>query len=204
MEVISIRKYAILKGCTEGNVRAAIRTGKIKEGVKREDGKVKGIIIDVADQEWAENYNHDRIRNSSILSKLDLDSADVSVVVKSSKEIKNIDIQKKEEGSELVHENIQLLDDVTIFEAKRKEAIYKAQLLELSVLERKKELISANKVYKALFDFTSHASSAILSIPDRIIDDLIASKSRSDAYNLLSTALNDALKKLSNSKPKGL
>lgn len=209
---MSIRKYAISKGCSEGNVRSAIKSGKITKGVEYhpETGRIKGIIVDIANKEWAKNYNMERIRNKSVLKSLGIESMrKVTDKEKAKPATTNIiennydAISGGDEEAEIDIESVSL-EKETIFEAKRKESVYKAKLLEFQVLEKRKELINANKVYKALFDFTSQASSTILAVPDRIIDNLLACDSRADAYNLLNAALVDALNKLSNRKPKGL
>ena len=57
---LSIRKYATLRGVTEGAVRKAIKTGRI---TPNDDGT---IDVDRADQEWKENTDEAKI-NTGVL-----------------------------------------------------------------------------------------------------------------------------------------
>lgn len=57
-DIISVRKFADIVGCTEGTVRNAVRVGKIKDSIVRdsETGKVSGIYWERGRIEWASNF----------------------------------------------------------------------------------------------------------------------------------------------------
>lgn len=68
MEKIPIREYARRCGCSEANIRKVLKSGKIKNGVVRENGK-PFIIPDIADKEWRENINPNYNRNAGVQAK---------------------------------------------------------------------------------------------------------------------------------------
>ena len=65
MEKVSIREYAKRCGCSEANVRKAIKAGKIVKGVVRENGK-PFILPAKADEEWKANINPNYNRNPGV------------------------------------------------------------------------------------------------------------------------------------------
>ena len=216
MATISIRKYAVLKGCTEGNVRLAIKYGKIIEGVARKpDGKVAGIIVEVADREWADNYNMDRIRNHAVMGNLKSGSPVVEFVKEfESPVVEKKPAVKKEKGKPLGKaappvddqepETDGTEDNTTIQEAKRKEAIYKAKLLEIELKEKQGSVVKVEQIRKSLFDAGAQIRASIMTVPDRDIDNIWGAETRNEAYQLLVGALNQSLEKLHSLKVKGL
>lgn len=213
MATISIRKYAGLKGCTEGNVRLAIKYGKIIEGVARKpDGKVAGIIVEVADQEWADNYNMDRIRNHAIMDSLKSGIPAVEIVKEFEadvvKEKPTLKEKKAKPAPPLVDtqepETDSTEDTTTIHEAKRKEAIYKAKLLEIELKEKQGSVVKVEQIRKSLFDAGAQIRASIMTVPDRDIDNIWGAETRNEAHQLLVVALNKSLEKLHSLKVKGL
>lgn len=69
MGLVSQREYARMKGCSETAVRKAIKAGKIEKGaVRDENGKPK-IDVEVADKEWASNYNPNYSENRETVAE---------------------------------------------------------------------------------------------------------------------------------------
>lgn len=81
-------------------------------------------------------------------------------------------------------------------EARRVKEIMQAQLIALDLQQRKGELVNKEIVYKQLFTFGQNIRSSFLAIPDRTIDNILASKSRAEAHNLLTNALHEVLEAL--------
>lgn len=210
-----------MRGCSEGAVRDAIRTGKIKEGViKNEKGVNKFIITEIADKEWATNYREDRKGSSNydLHDNLDKAAKGASTTPKKEKSGKPINpkLQPKDtDGFKAKIESMQEQSignnrpdddepepagEITMAEAKRREAIAKAQILELELAETQKKLISTELVKRAMFEFGEEVKNSLLAVPDRVIDDILASQTRNEAHILLKTAINEALTKLSTSK----
>jgi len=78
-------------------------------------------------------------------------------------------------------------------DAELREKIAKANLAEIKLKEATGELVPIAEVKKNLFTYGVEIKNALLSIPDRIIDNLLASDSRSEAHTLLTVAINKAL-----------
>lgn len=81
-------------------------------------------------------------------------------------------------------------------EARRVKEIMQAQLIALDLQQRKGELVNKETVFKQLFTFGQNIRTSMLAIPDRTIDNIIASKSRAEAHNLLTNALHEVLEAL--------
>lgn len=81
-------------------------------------------------------------------------------------------------------------------DARRVDAILQAQLKSLDLSQRKGELVNKEIVYKQLFTFGQNMRTSLLAVPDRTIDNILASKSRAEAYNLLTSALHEVLEQL--------
>ncbi len=193
MAKVSLREYAKIRGCTEGAVRAAIRTGKIKNGViKNDEGINKFIDTDIADVEWSKNYREDRKGSSNYELHSNLDKA-----AKGKPKTEARPKQKTDTG-----EPDGEAGDVTMSEAKRREAIAKAKILEIELAEKENSLISTETVRRAMYEFGEEVKSALLSVPDRATDDVLAAQTRNEAYLILKTAIMDALGKLATSKIK--
>lgn len=88
--------------------------------------------------------------------------------------------------------------DGTMNAAKRARAVFQAKLAELDYKERTGELVKRDEVYKALFSYGQRVRDALLAVPDKTIDNILAAKTRNESHLLLLNAISDALEKLSN------
>lgn len=91
---------------------------------------------------------------------------------------------------------MQLSGSSSYGDAKRVREIIQAQLSALDLKERKAELVQKEEVYKQLYVFGQQLRVSILAIPDRVIDNILASKSRAAAHNILSEAIHESLEGL--------
>lgn len=110
----------------------------------------------------------------------------------------NTPIELKEEGA------IVLSNDISFTEARRINEILRAKLLYLEYEEEKKKLVNKEDINKQLFALGQQIKSALMSIPDRCIDNILASKGRADAHMLLTNELHNALEGFINTSTKGL
>lgn len=194
---LSLRKYAALKGCSEGNVRAAIKAGKIKAGISRgANGKVDGIIVEIANKEWADNYGVHKIKNPEMLARLQGENKELEKKIneKRGKKLGQLTGQPIDDliGNETDIENI------TFMEATRRQAVLKAELLKLELEEKDGRLVRIEKVKKSLYLFGNEVKNSIMDVPDRIVDEILACNTRQEASLILKTALNLALNQLAN------
>lgn len=220
MEKISITDYADMLECSEGTVRSAIRAGKISEGVvKNRSGRTVGVLPGIASREWASHYNPDRTQNHAILENLNRLAGDLpkeelpsngtgkhaeeNEPAPKKKPVRKAKARRLDVPDESAPADAsEIMDTDNIYEAKRKAEILKAKLLKVQLLEKEGELVNAESIRAALYDFGARVRSAVLSVPDRVIDNILASETRNEAYLLLSGALTDALKTLADDKLK--
>lgn len=89
-------------------------------------------------------------------------------------------------------------DYMSYQEALRKEKVAKAQIAELELKEKEGSLVSKSLVYNQLFSAGQEIRNALLTIPDRITDNIIAAAGdRPKILNLIYDAISSELEKLS-------
>lgn len=198
--VTSIRNYAKLKSCDEGTVRHAIKTGKIKAGVVKQNNRIIGVDIEIADKEWAENYDSGRVKNENLFNSLKVTAKKIkSKTTKTPEEIQEEEI-KEAMASKDIFEEDEDLNAINIQEAKRKEALAKARLMNLELLEKQKALIPASVARKALFDFGVETKNAMVGVADIAVDHVLAASNRQTALTILKNIIVSELEKLAKSK----
>lgn len=178
-ERISLREYGRRKGVSDTSVRKAIAAGYIVKGLDKSDPKKPKIIPSIADAEWAENRstNYERTTRSgqpNIKTDNTNHVAETSNVVGSSS-----DISKVADGTRAAAQKVQ--------------AVLKAKMMELEYKEKLGELVSKQAVYRALYGIGQEIRGKLMAIPDRNIDDIMASKTRNEAHLLLTNAIADVL-----------
>lgn len=172
---VSIREYARSKGVSDTSVRKAIKSGKIKGGY---DEQSKKIIPLIADREWGDTI--------------------VSVPPENVPANKSpANPANTEPGAQVVSGDGIFLDkDETYAEALRKDLIIKANLNALKLRMKEGEVVEKSKVYKELFSFGKQIRLRFQSIPDRVIDDVLAAPGRNEAHMILFNAISDVLEEL--------
>lgn len=178
---VSIREYARSKGVSDTTIRKAIKSGKIKKGY---DEGSKKIIPQVADREWGD----------TIVQPLQTGSQ--TIPAKETKE--------NEAAQVITGDGIFLDKDETYAEALRKDLIIKANLNALKLRMKEGEVVEKSKVYKELFSFGKQIRLRFQSIPDRIIDDVLAAPGRNEAHMILFNAISDVLEELTGTGEKEL
>lgn len=84
----------------------------------------------------------------------------------------------------------------TLTEVRVQQGKVKLQMEALKLRKMKGELVEKELVYEQLFQFGRQIKDNIMVIPDRVIDEIIAAKSRTQASEILTNALADALASL--------
>lgn len=88
-------------------------------------------------------------------------------------------------------------DHMTFAEAQRRKEVAKALTAELELQEKEGSLVSKEKINEQLFTFGKELRDALLAVPDRITDEVIASAgNRTQVNNIIYTAIAGALEKL--------
>lgn len=190
-QILSLRKYAELLGCTEGNVRDAIKKKKIVAGVIIQNGKNKGIDVEVANSEWGANFNTERPRNMDLLTAVT--STQPTKVAKNPVSAQNTDTET--ESGEVT--DLEIYDDDSLQTASRKKTILEARKLKLQVAELEGRLVDKQAVYKTLFAAGIEVRNSISNVPSRVIDSILSAPTRIDAQRILTEELNSALQTVS-------
>jgi len=66
----------------------------------------------------------------------------------------------------------------------------------MAALKEQGVYVERDKVYSQLFEFGKHLRVALQSIPNRVVDNMLAARSRNEAFNILSEAINETLEQL--------
>lgn len=184
-EIISVLEFSKRVGVGEKTIRDAIRLGKIFAGLDT-SGKKPKIIYPIALKEVEEMGIG--VKSKSLRTDKSL-LDDVS------------DFEEEDNEESLANLKTLTVGIASYKESKRREAFYESELSRLEYEEKEGNLVKKDQVYKELFDFGSEIRSKILSIPDRITDELISVADDRDAfYQLLYGNLRDALEILSKSE----
>lgn len=188
---ISIREYARRRGCSDAAVHKARRAGHLKDDAFAwNDDRTKriGIYPDIADMQWAQSIDPAATRNAGLVEKI-LSRAKASGA-------KGAKIDKEPEvpnfaGATNGGRGPSKAD------AQRYEAVWRAKERELKYRQMAGELVDKNAVYKQLFSLGQQMRTRLQSIPDRLIDDVLAAPTRNEAHQLLFDAIADSLEELS-------
>lgn len=180
MEKISIRQYAKNRGCTDTAVHKAIRSGKIIEGVQRDEDGRPWIIPEIADMEWKASREIGTSKSAAIDKKIG------ATTTKSAGAVTKPELPNPDGG--LVQQMIK---------AKVVRATADAQTAQLNYKKKAGILVEKDKVYAALFSAGREIRSAMMNIPDRYIDEIVAAQDRNKAHTILTQAIAEALESVS-------
>ena len=186
-EKISIREFARRLGVRDTSVHKAIKSGKIVAGLVIE-GEKKGILYETALAEW--ERNRDPVyadRSPGLTAKLAPGAPEVAPPPPAAPGAQAQDSA-----------------DTSLAAAKRAQAVLKVQQMRLDLEKAKGNLVEKNAVYSALFEAGALVRSTVLGVPDRVIDDIMAQKTRAAAYQILYDALVEALSTVADSMKKPL
>jgi hypothetical protein len=194
-DVVSIRQYAKELGISEATVRLAIRSGKITRGVQKseKDGKPQ-IIRSIATEEWKESYSGRTNASEVLKEKFFGDVVDTPTVETKTEQASSVPPIPTSQETQLVE------SPTTMREAQLKEQIFKANMAEVKYNVALGKLVNKDDVYKTFFEFGTQVRESIQSIPDRVVDLIMACSSRNEAHEILSVELSKALENLSNFK----
>lgn len=179
---IKISDFEKLTGLSIKTITAAIKRGTIPPAYVDRVGTSATSPYYLhplkASQAWAENINLSHPNSRVIHDKL-------SLYLNKGKTVKTKKVSKSAKA------------EMTYAEAQLMEQIAKAKLRELEYQEKEGTLIKKAVVFDNLFAFGQELRNALLAIPDRITDIVIAeSNDRSKVYNNIYNAIADVLTKL--------
>lgn len=170
-ELISIREFARRMGVADTSVHKAIKAGVITKGLEYKNDKVKKLDYDIVLKQWQDAGRGTR------------------------KEIKK-DLPETNKIKPTVPETSPA-GQMSYTEATRRKQVYAQQREGLELAELQGVLVNKDKVFKELFDFAQNLRNNLLTIPDRIIDEIRAIDNRNDAHQKLYEALVTELERMS-------
>ena len=186
-EKVSIREFARRVGVSDVAVGKAIAAGKIVQAIDYTNPKRPKIDPDVALQEWGKNYDPSYQRTDKVNERM-------GEGVKTPKPTK---AKPKPPSPDSEPETPQQPGAKSLAEIKRQAAEVKLHISAIELKEKKGQLVDKDKVYKALFAAGQEVRTAFQAVPDRVIDDILAAKTRNEAHSVLFNAIADTLETLS-------
>lgn len=187
-EKISIREFARRMKVRDTSVHKAIKSGKIVAGVQG-SGTEKKILFETARREWAAAHDPTYAQRSPALTA---NLAGQPIPAQSPTAPAVGGSVEKEAG------------DTSLASAKRLQSVIKAKTMSLELQRLQGTLVDKNEVNKQLFALGQELKSAILAVPDRCIDDIMACTTRGAAFQLLYSHLVDALTAMSDGIKRGV
>jgi hypothetical protein len=192
-QIVSQVKYAEMIGCNVVIIFRAIKEGKIPPDAVTINpvNKYKSINVALADAAWGSNYRETRRKmNKSVLRKQEQNQslkenieAPAAIQVNASQEQA---VEMPELGAKTSYS-----------EADRQKKIYEAQLLQLKIEEEKGSLVKIDVIENAFFEHVRIVRDNIISLPDRIIDQIVSAISRNEAHLILQKEIDNVLESIS-------
>jgi predicted transcriptional regulator len=175
-ERISIREYARRVGVSDTAVRKCIKAEKIVRGVVYDANGKPYIIPSIANAEWAKSYDPSYERVTQSGGRATVYSAAPQPI-----------------EDAVAPPSTNQTTDTSLAAARRAQAVYKAKILEMEMKQKQGSLVNKDQVYKELFEAGKELRQSFEKLPDRIIDDILAARTRNDAHLILKDSIFDIL-----------
>lgn len=92
------------------------------------------------------------------------------------------------------------LDNLTLNDIKKQQAAVDLDRKTLELETLKGTLVAKDEVYTELFEFAQKVRRRLQAVPSRIVDELLAARTRPEALKMLTEAIDEALTELSDNK----
>lgn len=206
-EPISIREYGRRKNLSDTYIRRMIANGVITARcltTNPANGRPM-IIPHLADEDWSINYGHTKTDKAPKVDTRPVRPQKAAAGTRAPIPAAVADTVPDEPYSPGVAAGglaPGTLPDGRKSKAEldRLKAEVSLQISALELRERKGQLVDKDKVYRALFEVGQEIRTSVLAVPDKTLDNILAAKTRNEAYTILQAALTDALTQLSNMK----
>jgi hypothetical protein len=188
MEIVSIREFGRRVGLSEGAIRKAIKSFKIAKTSVRKNKKNGRPEI-----RFETAYEDCRLNGVGADHGIELPP--LFTLSKENKKIKTEEEPETEKKITTASPPPQPQGN-SLIDAKRRRAVYEAELKGLELAEIKKILVRRDKVFEELFAFGSEIKSSLEAIPDKYIDLIFAAKDRHEASLILTKGIAESLESL--------
>lgn len=185
-ERISLREFARRLNTNDKSVRDAIKKKAIINGVEYKTNGQPRIVYEIALREW-ESW----ISLEGRESKIDFSAAK-----------KETHIKREREGERPIAESGIVREANSTQKINHARAAIKLQMDSMELQKKKGQLVEKDKVNKELFEAGKEIRETLLTIPDRIVDDMLAADNRNEAHTLLYKEIEMSLEKLSRMEEK--
>lgn len=199
---LKIREYARLLGISDTSVHKAINAGYITESSWVLDAKGRKLIIaSRANAEWKENYNPTRsqLTKAGKPFTFDIEQPSEPPEPASAPPVQPAapPQQRTAPPTPPIEEIGGAVADMSVAKLKQISEKLKIAKAQIELKELQGTLVPKKEVYDAFFTFGQEMRQTLLAIPDRIIDELLATPERALAHNILTDAIVKALESLS-------
>lgn len=184
-ETISLREYGRRVGVSDTAVRKAIKAGKIVNGVVRDgNGSAIGINPEVANAEWSKNYdpNYQRETRGGSMPFAEASKPEPRPKTPPPSASDPLPDEKTEAGS--------------LAAIKRAQAVYKLKQAKLDYEKASGRLVDKDMVFRSLYSAGQEMRTALQSVPDRCIDEILAATNRNEAHTILYEEITKTLERL--------
>lgn len=182
---ITLTDFEKITGISNQTLSRAISQGKIPQQFVVKTGKRRPVFIQpkAAAVTWLKNLQGTTAKVHDLRKRLE---AYIKTFIEEKEVIETHEHKDKSEKG------------VTSYaEAQRQERVFKAQLAELELEEKRGTLINKSEVYFQLFAIGKEIRTSLLAIADRITDDCFASQNRNKVHSLIYEAIEFELRRLS-------
>lgn len=195
LEKVSQREFARRLGVSNEAVSKAVNTGKISKGW---DKKEKKIIVEKAMEEWGNIFLQANAEGAAATAEAVKRLQDFPTMQPDKPQAKRKDPDDSEQGAfdELEEFELAVSSKAPFAEALRVEKVAKARQEIIKLRKETGELVNKEAVYRQLYGFGQSVRNALLVIPDRAIDEILAAPNRSTAHQVLTKYVHEALTKL--------
>lgn len=184
---VSLNEFAKRMGVKRDTVLKAMNAGKIHSEAIGGSKKTPRLFYEIAARQWAENYSPKYVQKPELEKKLMLMRPATG-----NEETAGDESNEPETDDDI----IKISKRAPLAEAKRVESIHRAKIAELDLRERKGELIEKRKADQEYYAAGQVVRVALQSIPDKIIDNILAAQTRMEAHGVLTAAIIEALESL--------
>lgn len=208
MVTISFREFSRRMGVSDTAVHKAVEANKIVKGVVLNKKGKQAIDFEVAKAEWMVHGGPVQAVNRGLTEPIVETPKHAEIekpVLEKARSVKQLSLRdqiKTGDEKSVAGDDEKL--NITFVDANRKKAVYESKIKELELAKLEGTLVNKADVYQKLFKLGQEMRGKFEAIPDRIIDNLLASTSRTDAHNILSTSINEVLKSISEIKEETL
>lgn len=174
-EIISLREFSRRVGVSDTTVRN--NKDKLKPALCELDNGRPAIDWGVGYQIWLTLPVGEKQKTGSISNNNDVKYQNIS----SSNSVNESDVESS--APELVQ----------AAKARSAKSVFEAKLKQLEYQEKSGKLVDKDTVYKKLFDAGRNLRLALQALPDRVIDNILASGNRNEARHYLLQEINKVL-----------